>query len=82
VCFIRKIPFSRVIGFAAKMFSGTLDRSSLVDIKKGKNISIRFPKAVAFHIDGEAQEPTDVFDVHIQPGGLRMAVPARGVKLV
>lgn len=82
VCFIRKVPFSKVVGFAAKMFSGTLDRSSLVDIKKGKHISIRFPKEVAFHIDGEAQEPTSTFDVHIQPGTLRMVVPGQKKTLI
>lgn len=76
VCFIRKVPFSHVIGFAAKMFSGTLDRSSLVKIYKGKKISIQFSKAVAFHIDGEPQEPTSSFDVHIDSGRLRMIVPS------
>jgi diacylglycerol kinase (ATP) len=75
VCFIRKVPFSRVIGFAAKMFTGTLDQSSLVKMYKGKNISIRFPKAVAFHIDGEPQQPASSFDVHIDSGRLKMLVP-------
>lgn len=82
VCFIRKVPFTHVIGFAAKMFSGKLDRSSLVDIRKGRNISIQFPKAVAFHIDGEPQEPASRFDIHIEPGRLRMAVPAKAKKAV
>lgn len=75
VCFIKKVPFSRVIGFATKMFSGTLDKSSLVKIYKGKNIKIVFSNPVAFHIDGEAQEPTSQFDVHIDAGRLRMMVP-------
>ena len=82
VCFIKKIPFSHVIGFATKMFSGTLDKSSLVKIHKGKNISIVFSKAVAFHIDGEPQEPAKEFDVHIDPGQLRMIVPADQRKAV
>ncbi|HMJ68848.1 MAG TPA: YegS/Rv2252/BmrU family lipid kinase [Cyclobacteriaceae bacterium] len=82
VCFIRKVPFSRVVGFATKMFSGTLDRSSLVDIRKGKQVSITFPKAVAFHIDGEAQEPASQFDVQITPGNLKMVVPERNGKPV
>jgi diacylglycerol kinase (ATP) len=75
VCFVKKVPFTKVVGFATKMFSGRLDRSSLVDIKKGKKISLKFPQAVAFHIDGEAQEPVSQFDVHIEPGKLRMMVP-------
>jgi YegS/Rv2252/BmrU family lipid kinase len=76
VCFIKKVPFTHVIGFATKMFSGTLDRSSLVDIKKGRKISIKFKNPVAFHIDGEAQEPASQFDVSIEPANLRMMVPA------
>lgn len=82
VCFIRKVPFSQVIGFTAKMFAGRLDRSSLVEIRKGRNIAIRFPKAVAFHIDGEAQEPASSFDIRIEPGRLRMAVPVRSGRTV
>jgi diacylglycerol kinase (ATP) len=76
ICFIRKIPFSRLIGFAIKMFTGTLNKSSLVDIRKGKKIELTFPKPVAFHIDGEPQEPVSRFDVHIDSGRLRMIVPS------
>jgi YegS/Rv2252/BmrU family lipid kinase len=82
VCFIRKVPISRVVGFAAKMFSGTLDKSSLVDIRKGKNVTIKFPQPVAFHIDGEPQDPTRIFDVRIQPGRLKVIVPLRRKKTV
>lgn len=80
ICFIRKVPFTHVVGFATKMFAGTLDKSSLVDIKKGKNISIIFPEEVAFHIDGEPQAPARQFDVHIESGRLKMIVP--GLKKV
>lgn len=75
ICFIRKVPFTHVVGFAAKMFTGTLDKSSLVKMYKGKSISIQFPKAVAYHIDGEPQDPASSFDVHIDSGRLRMLVP-------
>jgi YegS/Rv2252/BmrU family lipid kinase len=81
VCLIRKIPMHRVIGFATHMFTGTLDRSSLVQIRKGKKITIEFPKPVAFHIDGEPQEPTAKFDVHVEAGRLRMIVPVRKKKI-
>lgn len=76
VCFIRKIPFSHVIGFATKMFTGMLDKSSLVQIRKGKHITIDFDHPVAFHIDGEPQDPTTQFNVRIDPGRLKMLVPA------
>lgn len=82
VCFIKKVPLTRAISFAAQMFSGTLDKHSLVDIRKGRNITIKFPHPVAFHIDGEPQDPAQDFDIRIQPGVLKMAVPQRGVKTV
>ncbi|HZY79692.1 MAG TPA: YegS/Rv2252/BmrU family lipid kinase [Cyclobacteriaceae bacterium] len=82
VCFIKKVPISRVVGFAAKMFSGTLDKSSLVDIRKGKNVTIKFPQPVAFHIDGEPQEAVQNFDIRIQPGRLKMVVPQHRNKSV
>ena len=75
VCFIRKVPFTHVVGFAAKMFTGTLDKSSLVKIYKGKKIQIQFPKPVAFHIDGEPQQPASLFDVRVDGGRLKMLVP-------
>lgn len=81
VCFIRKVPFSRVIGFATKMFTGTLDKSSLVDICKGKKIQLDFAAPVAFHIDGEPQEPASTFDVRIDSGQLRMLVPSHRKKV-
>ena len=81
VCFIKKVPFTHVVGFATKMFTGTLDKSSLVEIRKGKNISLVFPKPVAFHIDGEPQQPVSRFDVHIDSGRLRMMVPPQKRRL-
>ncbi len=75
VCFIKKVPFSRAIGFATKMFTGTLDRSSLVQMRKAKNITLQFATPVAFHIDGEPQDPTDRFEVTIRPGHVKMLVP-------
>jgi len=77
VCFIKKIPFSHVIGFATKMFTGMLDKSSLVKIYKGRKIQIEFAKPVAFHIDGEPQDAASSFDVRIDAGRLKMLVPGR-----
>jgi len=82
VCFIKKVPISHVVGFAAKMFTGKLDKSSLVDIRKGKSVTIKFPRPVAFHIDGEPQEGVQNFYIRIQPGRLKMVVPQRRNKTV
>jgi diacylglycerol kinase (ATP) len=78
VCFIKKVPFTQVIGFATKMFSGSLDKSSLVEMKKAREVTLKFDHSISFHIDGEAQEPASQFDIKIQPGRLKMLVPQHG----
>jgi len=81
VSFIRKIPFSELVGFAGKMFSGNLDKSSFVDIHKSKKISIQLNEPMAFHIDGEAFSPIREFEAVINPASLRVLVPIRGNKI-
>jgi len=80
VSFIRKIPLSEIIGFAGKMFSGNLDKSSFVDMHKSKRISIQLTEPMAFHIDGEAFSPIREFEAVINPASLRVLVPIRGNK--
>lgn len=77
ISFIRKVPVTQAIGFASKMFSGTLDRSAFVEIKKGKKIKISFPQAMPYHIDGEGKEPVKDFDIEINPASIRMLVPVK-----
>ena len=77
ISFIRKVPVTQAIGFASKMFSGTLDRSAFVEIKKGKKIKISFPQAMPYHIDGEGKEPVKEFDIEINPASIRMLVPVK-----
>jgi len=77
ISFIRKIPLTQVIGFASKMFNGTLNRSAFVEIKKGKKITLSFTEAMPFHIDGEGKEPVKEFNIEIKPASLRMLVPAK-----
>jgi len=74
VCFVKKVPLYRAIAFGYNMFSGQLHKSSLVEIVKAKNISMKFEKSMSFHIDGEAHPPTDHLAIKIQPASLRMMV--------
>jgi len=77
ISFIRKVPITQVIGFANKMFSGTLNRSGFVEIKNGKKITISFPVAMPYHIDGEGKEPIKDFNIEINPASIRMLVPEK-----
>ncbi len=76
VCFIKKFPLTQALGFAQKMFSGTINKSSFVEIIQAQEISIHFPNPMPFHVDGESMDPTDNFSIKIQPGSLNMLVPA------
>ena len=75
VCFIKKVPLWQAIGFAIKMFSGKIDTSAFVEIIKAREISIRFPKPIAYHIDGEPMAPVSVFKIAIAQSSLNMIVP-------
>ena len=75
VCFIKKVPLTHSIGFAKKMFSGTIDTSAFVEIIKAKKLSVQFPRPMPYHIDGEAMEPTSNFEIALQPASLKMIVP-------
>jgi diacylglycerol kinase (ATP) len=75
VCIIRKVPVAHSIGFTRKMFTGRLDSSAFVEIRKAKKIVIDFPIPMAYHIDGEAMEPLSKFEIEIFPGSLKMLVP-------
>lgn len=75
VCFVKKVPLWQSLGFAKKMFSNKINTSAFVEIIKAKELSIRFPKPMAYHIDGEAMEPESVFTIAISPASLRMIVP-------
>ncbi len=75
VCFIKKVSLFQSIGFANKLFTGKINTSSLVEIIKAKKVSIRFPRLMPYHIDGEPMEPESVFEIALQAASLRMIVP-------
>ena len=75
VCFVKKVPILKAIGFTRKMFTGLMHQSSYVEILQGKKVTIKFDKPMPFHIDGEAMEPTTDFNIVLSPGSLKMIVP-------
>lgn len=75
ISFVRKVPFVQAAGFAQKMFTGNLGTSRFVKIIKGKEIKIRFPRPMAYHIDGETMQPASEFAIKINPGSIRLLIP-------
>ncbi len=76
VCFVKKVPLSQAAGFAAKMFTGNLDKSTLVKIQRAKKIVIDLEYPVSFHVDGESMGASNHFEVEIQPASLHVLVPS------
>jgi diacylglycerol kinase (ATP) len=75
VCMIKKVPITRAVDFARRMFTGYLNGSRFVDILHGKHIHLKFTKPMPFHIDGESMEPESEFDIKVEAGSLRVIVP-------
>ncbi len=75
VCFIKKVPVSQAVGFAQKMFTGKMNKSSFVETLQGKSINIQFNTPMPYHIDGESMEPATNFNVTISPASLKVIVP-------
>ena len=82
ICFIRKVPLTQATGFAQKMFTGQIEKSSFVDIVKGKQLTLSFNQAMPYHVDGEPMSPAQNFSIIIQPASIYMVVPKGSVHRV
>lgn len=76
VCFIRKIPLIEAVGFTAKLFMGKVHKSRFVTMVKASQFSIEVSLPMPYHIDGEPFPPTKSFEVRMEPGSLKVMVPA------
>jgi YegS/Rv2252/BmrU family lipid kinase len=77
VCFVKKVPIAKTVGFIQKMFSGNLDNSTFTEIIKAKKINLSFNRPIPYHIDGEGMPPQQEFEIKIKSGSLRMIVPLK-----
>jgi len=75
LCLIQKVPVGQAVGFAGKLFSGMLDQSRFVKIIKTTRAAIELNRSVAYHIDGEAMEAVNKFEVELKPASLKMLIP-------
>jgi YegS/Rv2252/BmrU family lipid kinase len=75
LCLIKKPSFVGTLALLKKMFSGEIDTSSLVSIRKMKSLELTLEKPVHFHIDGEPYRAEQNFRVQISPASLQVIVP-------
>jgi len=77
LCLVRKASLIRSIGLVRKIFTGKIESSPLVTIRKMKNVQISLNGPVHFHVDGEPHPKASHFDVRVLPGALNVIVPDR-----
>ncbi len=82
VCFIRKVPMTHAINFVQKMFIGKIDKTSWVEIVKGKNMKLSFDQPMPFHVDGEAMTSVRDFSITLLPSSISMTVPVAFANIV
>lgn len=75
VCFVKKVPFTEIIPFAAKMFSGQAHISRFIEIKKARHLTVQLETPLPWHVDGEPLPPEKNFEIAIEPGALKVIVP-------
>ena len=71
---LKKFPPYR-LDFIYSFFCGSIDQSAYCETLHVRNISIRLPEAVAYHIDGEPAGKADHFTIEIMPASLRILAP-------
>lgn len=81
LCLIKKPSFIAAIGLVRKLFSGRIDASSLVTIRKTRKLKITLDDQIAFHVDGEAYPMTNEFDIEVVPNSLNVIVPENNRRL-
>ena len=76
ICLVKKVPVVQAPAFAQRLFAGHIDRSRFVRLVQTPRLLIECPEPVAFHVDGEPYQTARVFTIAINPGSLRVLVPA------
>lgn len=75
VVLVRDASLLGAIPLVARLFLGTIDRSSRVQTMRGQHIVIRRVAAAPAHLDGEPFSLDATLDVRVQPQSLRVLVP-------
>lgn len=75
VCIIKYIPFYKLPLLLYYMWSGKTDQSSMVEIIKGKRISVTRMKSAPVHIDGEPFFLDKDINITMEPLSLNIIVP-------
>lgn len=81
VCIVKSFPLYKIPLLAYEMLTARTDRSDMVEIIRGKNITISRPSDAAIHIDGEPYFMGKEIRVTVSPLSLNVIVPAETIAL-
>jgi len=73
--FIKEASILRTIGSSWRMLNKTIDKSSLVETYKTKEVTILTENPYYFHVDGESYEFSDKLHFKINPLSIRVLFP-------
>jgi diacylglycerol kinase family enzyme len=54
------------------LFTRRIDRQAGVQTRRVREVTIRSPEAMLFHVDGEAVQGTDMVVARVRPGALKL----------
>ncbi len=75
IVFIHEAPLLRTLAASWRMLNNTLEKSSLVSMKRSKEVELVVDKPYFFHIDGESFEFEDKLHFKINPLSINVLFP-------
>ena len=75
IVFIKEASILRTLSASWRMLNKTIDKSSLVEVRKAKNVKLVSEKPYYFHVDGESFEFTDTLEFIMDPLSLNVLFP-------
>jgi len=77
VVFMKEAGLFKTLSTSLRMLNKTLDKSSLVEVRKAKEVTVISKKPYYFHVDGESMEFKDTLNFRMDPLSLRVLFPVK-----
>lgn len=75
VVFIKKASLLRTFGSSWRMLNKTIEKSSLVSIKRSQSATVRLSKPYFYHVDGESKTFDETLHFKVVPKSLKVLLP-------
>ncbi len=76
MCIVDPLSVWNVMVHAPKLFTGTIDRASIISYRHVTTLEIEKPGTILFHVDGEPQTCSERLKISILPHALKVLTPA------